>query len=126
MSDHASRHMFRALARAYEGAGHDAAALKWYSDFVEFGSGFKNCSGCHQLAGPRDTSFFRDWWAGRKFAELAWRTGAASRLIETNESTLARVPDSLLARLRLAYLYEGQGNAERAKQLWAQVHQEED
>ena len=49
MSDHGSRETFRALARANEGAGHDAQALKWYSDFVQFGSGFTDtstCSGC--------------------------------------------------------------------------------
>jgi hypothetical protein len=124
MSDHASRNSFRALARAHEGAGHDADALKWYSDFVAFGSGFTSCSGCHQLAGPRDTSFFRDWWAGRKFAELAWRTGEASRLIDADEAVLANNPNSLLAQIRLAYLYEGHGNAERARRLWAQVERE--
>ena len=124
MDDHASRNTFRALARAHEGAGHDAVALKWYSEFVEFGSGFNRCSGCHQLAGPRDTSFFRDWWAGRKYGELAWRTGEAPRLIEEGEAALAMNPNSLLAQIRLAYLHEGHGNAERAKRLWAQVDQD--
>jgi hypothetical protein len=124
MSDHASRNMFRAMARAYEGTGQDAAALKWYSDFVEFGSGFNKCSGCHQLAGPRDTSFFRDWWVGRKFGELAWRTGQAPRMIEDGEAALAANPNSLLARIRLAYLHERHGNAERATRLWAQVDQD--
>jgi len=57
MDDHLSRHMFRALARANEGAGHDADALKWYGRFVEFGSQFqqaKMCAGCHTTMGPRD------------------------------------------------------------------------
>jgi predicted Zn-dependent protease len=121
MDDHASRNTFRALARAHEGAGHDAVALKWYSEFVEFGSGFNKCSGCHQLAGPNDSSFFRDWWAGRKFAELAWRTGEAPRLIEADEAAIAKDPNSLLAQIRLAYLYEGHGDAERARRLWELV-----
>jgi hypothetical protein len=121
MNDHTSRNTFRALARANEGAGHDAAALKWYSEFVEFGSGFNRCSGCHQLAGPRDTSFFRDWWAGRKFAELAWRTGEAPRLIEADEAALVNTPNRLLPQIRLAYLYEAHGIAERAQRLWARV-----
>ena len=121
MSDHASRNTFRALARAHEGAGHDAAALKWYGDFVEFGSGYQKCSGCHQLAGPRDRSFFRDWWAGRKFAELAWKTGEAPRLIGADEVALAKTPGSLLPQLRLAYLYDAHGDAERARQLWQSV-----
>ena len=115
MNDDASRHMFRALARANEGAGRDAAALRWYSDFVRFGSGFNTCSGCHQLAGPRDTSFFRDWWAGRKFAELAWGTGEAPRMIAADEAALANDPNSLLLQIRLAYLREGRGGAERAR-----------
>jgi hypothetical protein len=106
MNDDGSRHMFRALARANEGAGHDAAALRWYGDFVRFGSGFNRCSGCHQLAGPRDPSFFRDWWVGRKFAELAWRTGEAPRMIAADEAALANDPNSLLLQTRLAYLRE--------------------
>ena len=124
MSDHASRHTFRALARANEGAGHDAAALKWYSDFVRFGSGYKSCAGCHQLAGPRDNAFFRDWWAGRKFAELAWRTGEAPRLIAADEAALAKTPTSVLPQIRLAYLYAAHGEAERAEQLWTRVESE--
>jgi hypothetical protein len=121
MSDHASRNTFRALARAHEGAGHDAAALKWYSDFVEFGSGYEKCSGCHQLAGPRDRSFFRDWWAGRKFAELAWKIGEAPRLIDAEQAALAKTPGRLLPQLRLAYLYDAHGDAERARRLWQSV-----
>jgi hypothetical protein len=121
LTDHASRNTYRALARAHEGAGQDAEALTYYSEFVEFGSRFRSCSGCHGLAGPRDESFFRDWWAGRKFAELAWKTGAAPRLIEAEQSNLARVPDSLLAQIRLAYLYEGRGDRAGADRLWAQV-----
>jgi hypothetical protein len=121
MTDHASRDRFRALARASEGAGRDADALKWYGDFVEFGSRFNSCSGCHTLAGPRDNSFFRDWWAGRRFAELAARTGQAPRLIETDEAALAKRPGDLLAQIRLAYLYEARGEAAKARRLWAQV-----
>jgi hypothetical protein len=121
MSDHTSRNTFRALARANEGAGHDAAALRWYTDFVRFGSGFNRCSGCHQLAGPRDASFFRDWWAGRKFAELAWRTGEAPRMIAADEAALATSPNDVLPRIRLAYLYAAHGDAERAQRQWTRI-----
>jgi hypothetical protein len=121
LTDHWSRNTFRALARASEGAGRDADALRWYSDFVEFGSTFKNCRNCHELAGPRDTSFFRDWWAGRKYAELAWRTGEAPRLIEREKAALAKDKDGLLSQIRLAYLYEDRGDAAQAQRLWAQV-----
>jgi len=121
MIDHISRHTFRALARANEGAGRDREALKWYGDFVEFGTRYKTCSACHSLAGPRDDAFFRDWWAGRKFGELASRTGQAERLIEAGETALTANPTSLPARVRLAYLYEGRGDSARAQRLWAQI-----
>ncbi|HEX5108336.1 MAG TPA: hypothetical protein VFV95_07820 [Vicinamibacterales bacterium] len=121
MTDHTSRHTFRALARANEGAGRDREALKWYGEFVRFGSRYQTCSGCHELAGPRNDAFFRDWWAGRKFGELASRTGESTRLIETGEGEVAADPGSLLARIRLAYLYEGRGDSTRAQRLWAKI-----
>jgi hypothetical protein len=125
MTDHASRNTFRALARASEAAGREAEALAWYAGFVEFGSGFKtattDCTWCHALAGPRDTSFFRDWWAGRKYAELAWKTGEAQRLIEEQETALATSPHTLHAQIRLAYLYAGRGETARAQRICAPV-----
>jgi hypothetical protein len=123
MADHNSRNTLRALARANEGAGRDKEALKWYSDFVKFASGFssRTCSGCHQLAGPRDTGFFPDWWAGRKFGELAKRTGQATRLVEAGDAALSSDPTSLLAQLRLAYLHEARGDSTRAQAIWELV-----
>jgi hypothetical protein len=120
MADHNSRNTLRALARANEGAGRDKEALKWYGDLVRFGSGFssRNCSGCHQSAGPRDTSFFPDWWAGRKFGELAMRTGETTRLVEAEEAALSTDPTSLLAQIRLAYLHEARGDSTRAQKIW--------
>ena len=121
MTDHASRNTFRALARAHEGAGHDAAALKWYGDFVQFGSQVQRCNGCHQSEGPSDLSFFHDWWAGRKFAQYAQATGEASKLIAEHEATLARDPRNLAAQMGLAYLYEGRGDAKKAQALWTKI-----
>ena len=127
MREHSSRHMFRALARAHEGAGHDADALKWYGAFVEFGSqmgtGMKHtsCGGCHVTMGPRDMSFFRDWYAGRKFAEYAVKTGEAPRLIATHESVLAANPSSVASAMSLAYLYEGAGKGQRANEMWMKL-----
>ena len=124
MSDHLSRHMFRALARAHEGAGHDADALKWYGQFVEFGSQFqqsKMCAGCHTTMGPRDWSFFRDWYAGRKFGELAVKTGGAPRLIATHETVLSATPESRSSRLSLAYLYEATAQNEKANEIWKSI-----
>jgi tetratricopeptide (TPR) repeat protein len=124
MHDHLSRHTFRALARAHEGAGHDAEALGWYGKFVDFGSRFqepRTCAGCHTTMGPRDMTFFRDWYAGRKFGEYAVRTGEAPRLIAAHEEVLSAKPDSLASQLSLAYLYEATGKAEKAQELWARM-----
>jgi hypothetical protein len=123
MSDHSSRQVFRALARASEGAGNDAMALKWYGDFVRFGSQTTGCSGgvCHAVEGPRDMSFFRDWWAGRKFAEYAERTGQIAALIESHQTTLARAPQDIASQLSLAYLLERRGDAAKARDIWAAI-----
>jgi hypothetical protein len=121
MSDHASRHAFRALARASEGVGNDAGALKWYGAFVAFGAQVRQCGGCHVSEGPRDMSFFRNWYAGRKFAEYAKRTGEATRMIAAHEATLTRAPHNLSAQLGLAYLYEARGEYAKARTLWAEI-----
>jgi hypothetical protein len=122
MREHESRHMFRALARAHEGAGHDTEALRWYGKFVEFGSQVavagKGCAqGCHQTMGPRDISFFKEWYAGRKFGEYAVKTGEASRLIATHEAT----PNPIAAQLQLAYLYESTRRPEKANEIWNSI-----
>ena len=121
MSEHSSREAFRALARASEGAGNDLAALKWYGAFVEFGSQARQCNGCHTTEGPREMSFFRDWYAGRKFAEYAKSTGQAAHLIAAHEATLARAPNNVAAQLGLAYLYEARGENAKAQALWASI-----
>lgn len=121
MTDHGSRNSFRALARANEGMGNDAEALKWYGDFVEFGSTYRSCGGCHQFNGPVDNTFFRDWWAGRKYAQLAVKSGDAPRFIEASEATLGKSPDSLLAQIRLGYLYEATGETAKARAVWQKV-----
>jgi hypothetical protein len=119
MSRHDSRHMFRALARANEGAGRDREALRWYGDFVRFGT--QSCSGCHEVEGPRTRSFFRDWWAGRKFGEYAEKTGETARLIEHYEAELSRNGWSIQARIALAYLYEARGDLQRSAALWSEI-----
>jgi hypothetical protein len=123
LHEHQSRHMYRALARAHEGAGHDAEALTWYGKFVEFGSqigiGKQACTGCHVTMGPRDMSFFRDWYAGRKFGEYAVKTGEAPRLIAAHETTLSATPSNLASQLSLAYLYEATDKKADAQRMWA-------
>jgi hypothetical protein len=121
MHDHLSRHLFRALARAHEGAGNDAQALEWYGRFVEFGSQFqqpRRCAGCHVTMGPRDMSFFRDWYAGRKYGEYAVKTGEASKLIAAHEAVLRATPENLASQLSLAYLREASGESGKAREIW--------
>ena len=121
LDNHQSRHAYRALARANEGAGNDRAALSWYGEFVRFGSQSARCSGCHSEEGPRDMTFFRDWWAGRRFAEVAARAGERDRLIAAHESELAADPRNAAALLSLAYLYEERGDTARAQALWGRL-----
>ena len=73
--DHESRHMFRALARAHEGAGHDAEALEWYGEFVEFGS---------QVQQPVRAG------ATRRRARETWRSSATGGPAASSPSTRRR------------------------------------
>jgi len=123
MTTHESRHLYRALARANEGAGREEGALKWYGEFVAFGSqaatGAEACTFCHQGEGPSDRSFFQDWYAGAKYGEYAVRTGKAPRLIAAHEAALAAKPSDLTAQLGLAYLYAARGDEAKARAMWA-------
>jgi hypothetical protein len=121
ITDHRSRPIYRALARAHEGAGNDAQALKWYAEFVRFGSQAVRCAGCHTLEGPREPSFFRDWWAGAKYAEYAAKTGRLDALIASHEATLSTSPGDVYARLALAYLARRRGDSVRAQALWSLI-----
>jgi len=120
-----SRNPIRALARAAEGAGNDREALRWYGQFVRFGSQerekAKDCNWCHGIDGPQSMAFFRDWWAGRKFGEYAVKTGDALALIASHEATLASHPDNVAAQLSLAYLYEATGQDKQARDLWSRL-----
>ncbi len=118
-----SRNPIRALARAAEGAGNDREALHWYGEFVRFGSQIANftdnrCTWCHAIEGPKTMAFFRDWWAGKKFAEYATKTGSAPALIASHEATLSKSPNNVAAQLSLAYLYEATGDSSRSQQMW--------
>jgi hypothetical protein len=121
MRDHSARDPLRARARAAEGAGNDREALGWYAQFVRFGSQSKTCGGCHTTEGPRTMAFFREWWAGRKFATYAVGTGEAPTLIAAHEATLRVSPNSTAAQLSLAYLYEATGNPARAREMWLRL-----
>jgi hypothetical protein len=118
-----ARHALRALPRALEGVGDDRGAAEAYERFVRFGSTgtTEGCRGCHMLAGPRDLGFFRDWWAGRKYAEATLRAGRAESSVASHEATLAKQSDDLATRLLLAYLYEAQGAPTKAAAMWARI-----
>jgi tetratricopeptide (TPR) repeat protein len=118
MSQSKARHYLRAYARAMEGLGDDRGAAHWYGQFVRFGSQVKQCTGCHDVEGPRDMAWFRDWWAGRKFAQYTARIGEQNEAIAASEQALAKNPNDTAALLMLAYLYEAKGETENAQGAW--------
>jgi hypothetical protein len=111
----------RAVARAMEAMGDDAGAAAWYGKFVRFGSQEKQCGGCHLVQGPRDMTFFRDWWAGRKYAQYASRVLPIDQAIARQEAALAKHPNDTAEQMLLAYLYDAKGEKDRAANLWARV-----
>ncbi len=118
-----ARHPLRAHARAMEGLGDDAAAAEAYGKFIRFGSQIQNrCAGCHDgTAAPRTVAWFRDWYAGRKFARYTASTGQRDRAIAGHEATLKKRPHDTAALMMLAYLYESKGAKGRADALWAKA-----
>jgi hypothetical protein len=121
MNQSGTRRYLRARARAEEAAGNEAGAVEWYGRFIRFGSQVKQCGACHETEGPREMTWFKDWWAGRKFADAVARTGQSAALIAQNEAALARDPHDTSAQMQLAYLYERRGDRSRAGQMWARV-----
>jgi hypothetical protein len=121
MDEPSARHYFRAIARATEAGGDDRAATAAYEKFVRFGAHVKKCGGCHDSEGPKNMTWFRDWYAGRKLAEVARRAGLTRQLIEENERRLAGGRDDTAAQMLLAYLYEAQGDQAKADSLWVRI-----
>lgn len=116
---HDARHYLRGMARTMEGLGNERGALESYQRLVEFGSQTPACGGCHDREGPSGESFFRDWWAGRKFAQYAVKTGQADKLIAARESSLSAKQAIKASRMMLAYLYEAKGDSAKAERMWA-------
>lgn len=124
LNDHEARHPLRAYARAAEAVGDDAAAVEGYARFVDFASQAvttNDCRGCHRDAGPADSEWFRDWWAGERYADLLSRLGGLERAVADQEAAIARDPGDAASRLRLAYLLERSGDRARAASLWADL-----
>jgi hypothetical protein len=117
-----SRSYLRAFARALEAMGDDRAAAQWYGRFIEFGSQVasdQRCLGCHRDAGPRDLAWFRDWWAGRRYAGATVRAGLGDGSLAEFQAVVAKNSQDIAARMRLAYLYEARGDRAKAQELWA-------
>jgi hypothetical protein len=111
----------RIHARTMEALGEDASAADWYGRFVKFGSQTATCQGCHETQGPRDMTFYRDWWAGRKAAVYAARTEGVEGAIARQSAAVRANPRDTAARMMLAYLYELKGEKGRADGLWARI-----
>jgi hypothetical protein len=120
IEDSEARSYLRAFARAMEAMGDDRGAAQWYGRFVRFGSQVRDekCVGCHRDAGPRDLTWFRDWWAGRRYARATLRAGMADQSIAEHKAAVARDPGDIATRMMLAYLYEARGEAARAQAFW--------
>lgn len=116
-----ARAHLRAFARAMEATGDDRGAAEWYSRFIMFGSQVgtkKDCIGCHGDAGPRDLAWFRDWWAGRRYALATLRAGLADEAVASHEKAITAGKSDAATRLMLAYLYEASGSQTKARAVW--------
>lgn len=123
MNESESRHYLRANARALEGAGDDLAAAQGYGKFISFASQIKaNCDGCHSgVTAPRDMAWFRDWYAGRRFADCLARSGRIGEEIKAQKAALASNGNDTAAQLKLAYLYQAQGKQAEADAIWKKL-----
>ena len=64
-------------------------------------------------------AWFRDWWAGERYAALTARIGQTDRAIAEHEKALANDSGDAAARLMLAYLYGAKGEHGKAQALWS-------
>ncbi len=124
ISDSESRVYLRTQARAFEAMGESRSAAKTYERFVEFSaqvSGKQDCRFCHSDAGPKQMAWFRNWWAGEKFAQLAIESEGADALASRLEKVLAENPSDLATRMKLAYLRTQRGDTKSAATLWSAI-----
>jgi hypothetical protein len=120
-TDPGSRHYLRAWARAKESLGDPTATAQAYEELVRFGGETRSCHGCHQVEGPRNMAWFRDWWAGKKLAEYLRASGQTEQTITREEQRLKSGTAGDATRLILAYLYESRGDQKRTDTMWAQL-----
>jgi hypothetical protein len=119
-NDEARKHL-RALARAAEAIGDDVQAKERYEEFIRFGAQTKTCGGCHLVAGPRDFGFFRDWWAGERYARVVERLGRTTADIVALEKRAATASAETSDRIRLAYLLKSAGRGRESDTHWAKL-----
>lgn len=107
----ADRHPLRAHARALEAVGDDTAAARAYETYIRFGALAltrpNECVGCHTLFadnGPSSAEWFTHWWAGRRYALAARRSGQREALLATHVEALRKHPTDPAPRLLADYL----------------------
>jgi hypothetical protein len=116
-----ARHHLRAYARAWEAVGDDHAAMDGYARLIRFGSQTKTCSNCHFEEGPRNMAWYRDWWAGKRYAATVKRLGLTSRTIQQHKDRLAAAPNDTATQMMMAYLLAEQGDESQAVSLWSTI-----
>jgi hypothetical protein len=126
MSYHGARHYLRAKARALDGSGDDAAAAQAYAKFIRYGSQVGStpaaCTGCHKgNDAPRDMAWYREWWAGKSFANAVSRSGTMDQEIKAQELAVEKNEHDLAALMMLAYLREAKGQGAAAEKAWARL-----
>jgi hypothetical protein len=117
LSSDQARHYLRAKARALEGLGDDRAAAQGYESFIRYGLQVEKggqCTGCHDgVSAPRGLGWFKDWWAGRRYARHEERSGGLGAAMARQETVLAGDPRNTAARVLLDYLKQAKAEGER-------------
>jgi tetratricopeptide (TPR) repeat protein len=124
LDNHEARHALRATARAREAVGDRAGAVRAYERFLGFAGqavARTECRGCHRDAGPTGPSWFRDWWAGGRYAALVVGLGESDRTIADLRAALRANRSDVAARLRLAYLLGAKGDRVEAETVWSEL-----
>jgi hypothetical protein len=124
LDDHQARHALRATARAREAVGDRAGAVRSYERFLDFAGQAvvrQECRGCHHDAPVGPASWFRDWWAGGRYAALVVGLGGSDRAIADQRSALRADPSDVAARLKLAYLLGAKGDRTGAEAAWSEL-----
>ena len=116
-----ARHYLRARARALEATGDEDRAAAAYGRFVTFASQVNRCGGCHRREGPPNMAWFRDWWAGQKFARFLRRTQQLDDAISAQENQLTNDPQDSAAQMKLAYLYAEKGQMAKSRAMWTML-----